>query len=204
MTQYSAHTWNTGDDITEDLLNANEQGIAAAYDRGNHFGTQPASTVTGLATVATSGFYTDLLNLPSLAVVASTGAYTDLTGRPSLALVATSGNWSDLLGRPSLSTVATTGSYTDLANRPTLATVATTGSYNDLANKPTIPGGVDYSTLPAGTTITVLKSGSTWPARPSARADLIVAWKGADPSPSIVSSGTAGMLNNVDYRLVTP
>lgn len=63
---------------------------------------------------------------------------------------------------------------------------------------------VGYADLPAGTTLTVLKSGGVWPARPTARADLIVAWKGADPSPSIVSSGTGGMLDNVDYRLVTP
>jgi hypothetical protein len=57
--------------------------------------------------------------------------------------------------------------------------------------------------LPAGATLTVIKSG-TWPARPTSRADIIVQWKGADPSPSIVSSGTAGMLDNVDIRLVTP
>lgn len=58
--------------------------------------------------------------------------------------------------------------------------------------------------LPAGTTITVQKSGGTWPARPTARTDVFVAWKGADPSPAIVSSGTGGMLDGVDYRLVTP
>lgn len=57
--------------------------------------------------------------------------------------------------------------------------------------------------LPAGATLTVIKSG-TWPARPTSRADIIVQWKGADPSPSIVSSGTGGMLDNVDIRLVTP
>lgn len=58
--------------------------------------------------------------------------------------------------------------------------------------------------LPAGTTLTVLKDPTTgWPSRPTARADLIVQWKGADPSPSIVSSGTGGMLNNVDVRFVT-
>lgn len=63
---------------------------------------------------------------------------------------------------------------------------------------------VAYADFPAGATITVLKDATTgWPARPTARADLIVAWKGPDPSPSIVTSGTAGMLDNVDYRLVT-
>ena len=74
-----------------------------------------------------------------LATVATTGAYSDLSGTPSLATVATSGAYSDLTGRPSLATVATTGSYTDLTNKPTLATVATSGSYNDLSNTPTIP-----------------------------------------------------------------
>jgi hypothetical protein len=62
-----------------------------------------------------------------------------------------------------------------------------------------------YADLPAGTTITVQKDPSTgWPARPTARADIFIAWKGPDPSPPIVASGTAGMLDGVDYRLVTP
>lgn len=58
--------------------------------------------------------------------------------------------------------------------------------------------------MPAGTTITVLKSGGVWPARPTTRTDIFVQWKGADPSPSIVTSGTGGMYDNVDSRLVTP
>jgi hypothetical protein len=59
--------------------------------------------------------------------------------------------------------------------------------------------------LPAGTTITVAKDATTgWPARPTSRTDIVVAWKGQDPSPAIVSSGTGGMLNNVDIRFVTP
>ena len=65
-------------------------------------------------------------------------------------------------------------------------------------------GAPTYANLPAGTTITVAKSGGTWPARPTARNDIIVQWKGPDPSPSIVSSGTGGMLDNVDMRFVTP
>jgi hypothetical protein len=64
---------------------------------------------------------------------------------------------------------------------------------------------VSLATLPAGTTITVIKDATNgWPARPTSRTDIIVAWKGADPSPTIVNSGTGGMLNGVDYRLVTP
>jgi hypothetical protein len=58
--------------------------------------------------------------------------------------------------------------------------------------------------LPAGSTLTVQKSGGTWPARPTSRSDITVQWKGADPSPTIVASGTGGMLDNVDVRFVTP
>lgn len=69
---------------------------------------------------------------------------------------------------------------------------------------PTATSSPTIETLPAGSTITVIKGTGGWPARPTARTDIIIAWKGPDPSPTIVSSGTGGMLNNVDYRLVTP
>lgn len=68
-------------------------------------------------------------------------------------------------------------------------------------------GGVDDVTaenIPPGSILYVRKSGSTWPARPTSRADVIVIWLGADPKPAIVSSGTGGMRNNVDLRFVTP
>lgn len=39
---------------------------ATLLDRANHTGTQAASTITGLATVATSGSYTDLSSKPSI------------------------------------------------------------------------------------------------------------------------------------------
>lgn len=81
-------------------------------------------------------------------------------------------------------------------------------------------GGVDYITrwsTPAaggtggggtptggGAVQFVRKTGSTWPARPTASTDVIVLWIGADPSPTIVASGTGGMLDNIDIRMVTP
>ena len=44
-----------------------------------------ASTkIAGLATVATSGAYSDVTGTPTLATVATTGAYSDLSGTPSL------------------------------------------------------------------------------------------------------------------------
>jgi hypothetical protein len=100
--------------------------------------------------------------------------------------------------------------------------VQLTGDLGGTASSPTVPGlagkastshthvttditsgSFDYALLPAGTTLTVVKSG-VWPARPTSRSDIVVQWKGPDPSPSIVGSGTGGMLDNVDIRLVTP
>lgn len=61
-------------------------------------------------------------------------------------------------------------------------------------------GVLDIANAVAGTNVTVFKSGGTWPARPTSRTDIVVVWSGLDPSPAIVSSGTGGMLDNVDKR----
>lgn len=70
----------------------------------------------GLATVATSGSYNDLIDKPTL----FSGSYDDLTNKPTLATVATSGSYDDLTNKPNLATVATSGNYDDLLNKPAL------------------------------------------------------------------------------------
>jgi hypothetical protein len=73
-----------------------------------------------------------------------------------------------------------------------------------------------------GTVQWVLKKNGVWPTswsgstpdytggtasagvRPTSDANTLVFWKGADPSPSIITAGTGGMLDGVDVRLVTP
>lgn len=52
---------------------------SALRDRSTHTGTQAASTITGLATVATTGAYSDLSGRPSL----FDGAYGSLSGVPA-------------------------------------------------------------------------------------------------------------------------
>ena len=96
------------------------------------------SKLDGLATVATSGAYSDLSGTPALATVATSGSYTDLSGTPALAAVATSGSYADLSGTPTLALVAASGSYVDLTETPALAPVATTGAYADLTGKPSL------------------------------------------------------------------
>ena len=86
----------------------------------------------------------------SLATVATSGSYSDLTGTPVLEAVATSGSYSDLTGTPVLEAVATSGSYNDLTDTPTLAAVATSGSYSDLT------GNITAGTIDAGADITTV------------------------------------------------
>jgi hypothetical protein len=68
----------------------------------------------------------------------------------------------------------------------------------------TTSGPVAIANLPATSILVIAKSGSTWPTRPTSRTDIRVAWLGPDPAPNIVTSGTAGAINNLDLRWRTP
>lgn len=92
----------------------------------------PASNVSGLADVATSGDYGDLINKPSLATVATSGDYGDLLNKPTIPAAQVNSDWNASSG------------VAEILNKPTLAAVATSGSYDDLTNKPSIP--VDTNT----------------------------------------------------------
>lgn len=100
-------------------------------------GAVPASAVTGLAAVATSGAYADLSGKPALAAVATSGAYSDLAGKPALAAVATSGAYADLSGKPGTNDFLP--SQAGNAGK-TLTTDGTTASW-------TGGGGVTYASL---------------------------------------------------------
>jgi trimeric autotransporter adhesin len=64
----------------------------------NDSGYQTAANVSSSISTAIAG----KANTSSLATVATTGKYSDLTGTPTLATVATTGSYSDLTGAPSL------------------------------------------------------------------------------------------------------
>lgn len=71
-------------------------------DTDNNASIQSVSTdltelSNGLAAVARSGSYNDLIDKPTFS-----GSYNDLTDKPTLAAVATSGNYDDLLNKPAL------------------------------------------------------------------------------------------------------
>ena len=112
-----------------------------------------------LASVATSGNYSDLNGTPSLATVATSGDYDDLQNKPTIPVVPTNvsaftndagyttfdGDYNSLTNKPSIPAAQVNSDWnsnsgvSQILNKPTLATVATTGSYNDLTDKPTIP-----------------------------------------------------------------
>lgn len=94
--------------------------------------------ISGLATVATTGDYNDLLNLPTL----FSGNYNDLTNKPALF----SGDYADLTNKPTIPTNLSDLSDDSTHRLVTDALISTwnsksdfSGSYNDLTNKPTIP-----------------------------------------------------------------
>jgi hypothetical protein len=62
-------------------------------------------------------------------------------------------------------------------------------------------GTMTIANAPAGAVFSAYKSGSAWPARPSSRTDITIFWIGVAPAPAIVTSGTGGMLQDVDVWL---
>jgi predicted RecA/RadA family phage recombinase len=73
-------------------------------------------TPTTLATVATTGAYSDISGTPSLATVATTGAYSDLSGTPSLADVVVDG---DFASQGIMLRGASSGTYSILTDNST-------------------------------------------------------------------------------------
>ena len=101
-----------------------------------------------LATVATSGLYSDLSGTPMLASVATSGSYTDLSDTPMLAAVATSGDYNDLINKPD------TAAYLNLS--------ADSGSSNVSLITDTIDfvgtNGINTAVVKVGTTVSVTTS----------------------------------------------
>jgi hypothetical protein len=115
---------------------------------GDLGGTAAAPTVPGLAAKA---------NTASLATVATSGAYTDLSGKPTLGTAAAQNTTAfDAAGAATTAQAfavqRANHTGTQAASTITgLATVATSGAYADLSGKPTINNGPDiYLPAPSG------------------------------------------------------
>ena len=174
--------WLKANDVRLSAYNTKIAALEQA-DNDNNASTQSVRTdltelSNGLATVARSGKYDDLIGKPTLfsgsyndltdKPTLFSGSYNDLTDKPTLASVATSGSYNDLTDKPTFSgsyndltdkPTLFSGSYNDLTDKPTLASVATSGSYNDLTDKPTFSG--SYNDLTDKPTLaTVATSGN--------------------------------------------
>lgn len=124
---------------TEDFTSAEKTKLSGIEEQANKTTVDSALDSTSSNPVRNSAIYEALeskASSSSLATVATTGAYSDLSGTPSLATVATSGSYDDLSDTPTLADVATSGAYSDLTGTPTLANVATSGAYSDLSGAP--------------------------------------------------------------------
>lgn len=129
-------------------------------------GTSTYVEADELATVATSGLYSDLTGTPSLATVATSGDYDDLLNKPTIPAAQVNSDWnsnsgvSQILNKPTLSTVATSGDYDDLLNKPTIPAAQVNSDWNansgvaEILNKPTIPTVNDA-------TLTITQNGTT-------------------------------------------
>lgn len=123
-------------------------------DNDNNASTQSVRTdltelSNGLATVARSGKYDDLIGKPTL----FSGSYNDLTDKPTLASVATSGSYDDLLNKPALvfSNIGGTISSVQIPDglianaklaNPSMSLNGVTVNLGDTAN---VPWYVDYN-----------------------------------------------------------
>ena len=135
---------------------------------------------------------TQILNKPNLATVATTGAYSDLTGTPSIPTATSdlqndSGfiTLSDVPAQVNADWNAASG-VSQILNKPNLATVATTGAYSDLSGKPTIPS-VDQTYNAASTNA---QSGTAVAGAISTKEDAFTVGDGLE----MVSSGGANTL----------
>lgn len=95
---------------------------------------------SSLATVATSGSYSDLSNKPTIPAAqvnsdwnASSGV-AEILNKPTIPAAQVNSDWnsasgvSQILNKPSLATVATSGAYSDLSGTPTIVTTVSSSS----------------------------------------------------------------------------
>ena len=99
----------------------------------------------------------EILNKPSLATVATSGLYSDLSGTPSLATVATSGSYNDLSNKPTIPTV-NDATLTLTQGGSTLGTFTANASSNVTIDVPSAgspsASSVSYNNTSSGMTAT--------------------------------------------------
>jgi len=147
---------------------------ADTFARANHTGTQAATTITGLASVATTGDWNDLSNKPSFGTAAlqetsafataAQGITADSAVQPGdLAPVATSGDYDDLSGKPTLGTAAgaDAGDFATAAQGALAETALQSGDLGDLAAKDKVEIS-DIDATGTASSTTYLRGDGSW------------------------------------------
>jgi hypothetical protein len=134
--------------VNSGYLRWNAGGTSVTYSA-----TIPSTAVTGFATVATTGAYTDLTGTPTI----PTNSSFTLLGLSDTATPAVNNGYLRWNGT---GTQVTYSATIPVASVTGLATVATSGSYNDLINQPTIPTNSTFTLKGlSDTTATAVNSG---------------------------------------------
>ena len=127
---YKLYGTGAGGTQTTFTVDASDSANTVAY-RDNNKQLQVAETPTDNKHAASKKYVDDGLaakaNTSSLATVATSGSYSDLSNKPTIPAAQVNSDWNAASG------------VAQILNKPSLATVATSGSYNDLTNKPSIP-----------------------------------------------------------------
>ena len=176
------------DDGTGQLVFDDGMSNTTINSTGITIDNNPVVTSDQLATVATSGDYSDLSNTPTIPTVndatitltqggVTKGTFTlNQSSNATIDFSQSSStvDWSDISNKPSFATVATSGDYTDLTNTPTLGTMAAESAS-------------DYT--PTASLATVATTGSY--------ADL-------SGTPSLASVATSGSYNDLGNKPTIP
>ena len=141
----------SADGITQEQADWNEADSSDPSFIKNKPDLSIYAETANLATVATTGDYSDLVNKPTIPAAqvnsdwnASSGV-AEILNKPNLSTVATTGDYNDLSNKPSIPAAQVNADWnsssgvSEILNKPTLAAVATSGDYSDLSNTPSIP-----------------------------------------------------------------
>jgi len=176
-----------------------------SVQRANHTGTQPASTITGLASVATSGLYSSLSGAPNLSAVATSGSYTDLSNRPTLGTAASQNSTAfDAAGAATaaqsaaISTAA--ADATTKANAAQSAAISTASADATTKANAAAAASIPLTTKGAVNGVASLDSSGKVPVAqlPSTLMQYVGTWNAATNTPTLSNgTGTSGYVYNV-------
>lgn len=153
-----------------------------------------------LATVATTGAYSDLSGTPTIPVVDQSYSSSSVNAQSGVAVAGAIANKQDTIA--DLATIRANALLGSTAVQPgDLATVATTGAYSDLSGTPTIPSGDELvpsaSSIDAGKVLTVDNNGDPAWVTPSA-GTVYTAGDGVDITNNVISADVDGTTIGID------